>query len=232
MLTMMKELVTSSPSQGPEQLIAARNELAGAVEEVFKEFSSKPVVAETNEAWEADRALDRAWGALDRRLDGSARLDPVRYPNMAKAAEIYEAVFGEGTDFLRKPFKEEWALSDLRLGRIERGDLAKEIDALAGPEYLAEVKRCQKQYGEVLGMTQARQSEPGEKRVSAREAMRRLNEAASEYVFQVLATVNPKKPETIAKAEAALKPIDEAREADRKARKSREKPTPEPKPAT
>lgn len=157
-----------------------------------------------------DRELDNAVGMLHARLATYERLPVARYPNAARAAELRKLLFGDGLGFIRMSFTEEWAYCDTLIKRIDSEGLAEGLAALAGPEFLAELRYTHQQFGHALGKTAAPEQEP--EPVNLLEATRHLAEAVRNYTLQIIATADGDRPETVEAVRAALKPIADLRE--------------------
>ena len=100
-----------------------------------------------------DQALDGAWGCAYDRLDALGRLPAERYPSAQEAARLRQAIFPDGLSFLKLPYEAEWAESQRRLELIASKGWEADLQRLIGAEFVTEVKRCHKDYGEVLGIT-------------------------------------------------------------------------------
>ncbi|XYH99767.1 hypothetical protein ACMHYB_08380 [Sorangium sp. So ce1128] len=121
-------------------------------------------------------------------------------------------LFPEGLEFLKLSMDLEWAESNALLGRIAEDDaLGKDLVAIAGPEFLAEVRAAHEAYGEVLGITKAHEA-PADV-AALREPLRELVSAIGDYLLQVVASVDRERPETVPSARAALAPLDRLRQA-------------------
>lgn len=160
----------------------------------------------------ADHRVDTAWAALKMRLDACALLPVEAHPKAERAAEISRLLFPEGLEFLKLSMDLEWAESNALLGRIAEDDaLGKDLVAITGPEFLAEVRAAHEAYGEVLGITKAHET-PADV-AALREPLRELVSAIGDYLLQVVASVDRERPETVQSARAALAPIDRLRQA-------------------
>jgi hypothetical protein len=157
-----------------------------------------------------DNRVDTSWGALKMRVDAYGLLPDDRAPLAQRAREISATLFPEGLGFLTLPMEEEWAESNQRIERIDHEGLAAELDTIAGPEFLAEIRVAHIVYGEVLGITKPPPVPPD---VGALlDPLRSVVAAIGDYLLQVVASVDREEPETIQEARAALLPIDRFRE--------------------
>jgi hypothetical protein len=155
------------------------------------------------------------------------------FPKAERAAELLQMLFPKGLQFLTLPMDAEWAVSEELLKRIKDDGLLADINVIAGPEFLAEVRDAHAVYGEVLGITKPKGSPADTSMAPLLEPLRRLADTISDYVFQVAASADRDEPETVHTARAALAPMDRFREATarRKALKGGEA-TPETTPET
>ena len=159
----------------------------------------------------ADRRIDAAWGALKMRLDAFGMLPLDTHPKAARAQELSAVLFPNGKEFLTYQLDSEWAASEQILKLIAEDELAIDIDAIAGPEFLAEVQAAHRVYGVVLGITQS--IAPPKGVPALLEPLRTVAAAMSDYTLQVLTMVHRSKPETIAAVQQALQPLDRYRES-------------------
>ncbi|WP_438018436.1 hypothetical protein WMF18_04895 [Sorangium sp. So ce315] len=160
----------------------------------------------------ADHRVDTAWAALKMRVDACALLPAEAHPRAERAREIVRVLFPEGLEFLKLAMDLEWAESNALLGRITEDDaLGKDLVAIAGPEFLAEVRAAHEAYGEILGITRAHEA-PADV-AALREPLRELVSAIGDYLLQVVASVDRERPETVQSARAALAPLDRLRQA-------------------
>jgi hypothetical protein len=158
-----------------------------------------------------DQRLDVAWRALDRRLEGYALLASTGLESARRAAELRSLLFPTGLMFLTLPFAAEWAESQKRLDLIAEQHLAADLDRLAGPELLAEVRAAHTEYGKALHITQAEpaRADPA----PLLEPLRALQQTFVDYAVQVLAATDLADAESVGRARAALRPLDVFREA-------------------
>jgi hypothetical protein len=106
------------------------------------------------------------------------------------------------------PYEAEWAESNKRLARIESEGLTKDINELAGPEFLAEVKTAHTEYGIALGVTTPAHVVD---EVNLAEPLRSLSRAIGRYGIAV-AGMAGEDAASIAVVRKALRPIDSLRE--------------------
>ncbi len=202
-------LISAMPKDAPATVKTAGKKLRASVVALQTAWgaASGPVPLTNKRA--ADVATDTAWACAESRLGAYARLPVSHYPRAQRAAEIHAALFPSGLDFLTLPFKAQWAEGQRRLDLIKDKDYAADIEVLAGHEFLAEIKRSHKAYGEALGVTKA-EDIPPEVRVS--EPLRDVGRAVVNYALQLLAYATDA-PKAAANVRKALKPIDDQRAA-------------------
>ena len=206
-------LLSALPGGAPEGVKRAGRRLRRATVALQKARSKRERAASAvkpAEKAKADNRVDIAWGGLKMRLDATSALPVETYPQALRAQEIVGTLFPKGLGFLKLPMDAEWSVSDELVKRIEEDGLTADINALAGPEFLAEVKAAHLVYGEVLGITKAK-APPAEMTVLV-EPLREVGRAIGDYTLQVLATADRERPDTIESARAALHPLDRHRE--------------------
>lgn len=183
----------------------------------------------------ADNRIDVAWGALKMRVSACAMLPEAASPLVVIAEALEAQLFSRGMSFLKAPMEAEWAVSDEMITRIDKDGLAGSIDAVAGPEYLVEIRAAHIAYGEALGLTKAHVAQEGV--ATLLEPLRAVISAIGDYALQIVATVDRDDAASIKVAKNALLPMDRYREsAARRATKGSkpvvEDPTPDATPET
>ena len=158
---------------------------------------------EPSKARPADLVLDASVRALYIRLDGPAQLPTDLCPEADRARELLTALFPNGLSLLKETYDKEWALVEVMLRNIDEKGLAAEIDAIAGPAYLAAVRSAHAAYGEVLG----KKNPLAKETVNLHEGLKSLADAITGYTICVLGTADPARPETLEAVRQALKPI-------------------------
>jgi len=144
--------ISAHPSlQGPlRRLRQACDDLQGALRQV-REAPPPPPPPRPESRQPADFALDNAWTALYDRLRAYAMLPESEVPKVKRAQELLRLLFPDALGFLRLPYEAEWAESDRRLRSVEKLSLLPDLDAIAGPEFLAEVRRTHELYSRAIG---------------------------------------------------------------------------------
>jgi hypothetical protein len=177
----------------------------------------------------ADHELDVAWKALRTRLDGYALLPVSKFPKAARAAELIALLFPDGMGFLNFHYDEEWAITTTVLEMVLRQGLDKDIDDIAGPEFLVHIRYCHSAVGEALKKVADAESSP---KVNRFELIQALSQAINDWALKVLATVDPSQPATVDAARRALQPILDERAQQANARKPKKPKTPPTTPPT
>ena len=202
-------LLSASPKAPTSAVKAAAKRLRTSVVALQSAWGSASIPAPAGKKRAADYATDNAWGCLEMRLDAYGRLPASEAPKAERATEIYSKLFPDGLTFLTLPFKTQWAEGEKRLQLIEGDKLAADIDLLAGPEFLREVRRTHAIYGKALGVTQPEEL-PLDVRLA--EPLRDVGQAIVDYSLQLLALASAE-PSMAATVKKALKPIDDHRAA-------------------
>jgi hypothetical protein len=148
--------------------------------------------------------IDTAWSLLLDRLAAYAWLPADDFPKAARARELIEALSPKEREWLKLPLTAEWSESEKRLNRIDREGLAADINALAGPEFLVEVRRAHEAFGTALRVTQPPLEATN---VDLAEPLRALARAIARYSLVIASTVDHD-PTSLAAARKALEPIE------------------------
>lgn len=136
-------LMASVPARMPAEVRRVAQEM-GAASQVMRDAWDEEPVPNLHDRRPADAAVDRAWAALHGRLLGYAGLPPERYPEAFEAGRLARALFPGGRWPWGAPLSQQWAESAERLALIAERGLEPRLVALAGPVFLAEVRRaCQ-----------------------------------------------------------------------------------------
>ena len=159
--------------------------------------------------------IDNAWGILLDRLEAYSLLPVAAFSRAPRARELVDILSPKDREWLNYAYEAEWAESNKRLKRIEDEGLAKDINELAGPEFLDEVRHAHEEYGVAVGVTKPAPDKP---EVNLAEPLRALARAIGRYGIAVAGMVNDD-PESVAVVRRALRPIDSFREGQ--ARRSR-----------
>ena len=170
-------------------------------------WSKSDVVAPTPDRRKVDTRVDNAWGMLLDRLESYAGLPIAAFPKATRAREVVNLVSPERT-WLKLPFGAEWAESEKRIQRIDTEGLLPDIDALAGKEFMLEVRSAHTEYGVALGMTS-----PAVESVEVNLAapLRTVAQAIGRYSRAVIGDLDEDDAASVRRTKVALRPIDELR---------------------
>jgi len=169
-----------------------------------------------------DGLADRAVGAIRQRLEAWALLPVEQFPPAARAAELGALLFPEGLGFLTLPYIEQLAAMELLLGRIHEEKLAADLDALCGPEFLANLRAILPRYRTMVQGGLQRLDDAA----NLQEHRRKLSAAIVDYATKVAALYDEEDPKSLDRIRRALRPIDALR-----AQLTRRPSTGEPAPA-
>lgn len=201
-------LLTAMPKPAPENVLKAANKVRKDTVALQLVWGKSDRAAAPPDRRKADMRIDNAWGMLLDRLEVYSLLPVEGYPRAARARELLDTISPKDREWLKLVYQAEWAESAKRLKRIEDEGLAKDINELAGPEFLAEVHAAHAAYGIALGVTKPAQ-EPLE--VNLAEPLRALSRSIGRYGLAVAAMVDDNEA-SVAAARKALRPIDSLRE--------------------
>lgn len=203
-------LLHAIPRDAPPPVRAAAKKLRARAAALQEAWRGAERVSRAEDPRPADQAIDNAWGALYARLEAYASLDRERVPRAARAAELLTALFPDGLSFLKLPYAEEWSESKKRLDRVASDALDKDLDALAGKEFLEEVRAAHERYGKAIGITAPRAAVDAP--ASLVEPLREVSRAIAAYAVQVVAAAQQSDDEaTTSGLLRALRPIDDHR---------------------
>ncbi|MFO0649949.1 MAG: hypothetical protein U0326_27260 [Polyangiales bacterium] len=175
-----------------------------------------------------DNANDVAWGALIDRLTAYSALPRDRYPRAERAAALLTTLKLTERSWLTIEYHEQWAEGDKRLKRVAAEGLHAELVGLAGEDFIAEVERTHKEYGDALGITGDNVSTSAEV-ADLSTLLRDTGRAIADYAVQLLAMHDPDDAENDRAVRHALEPIDTHRARTKRATPSTE-PTPDDPP--
>lgn len=159
-----------------------------------------------------DQEGDNSWSALRSRLHGFSLLRPAEFPDASRASQLLIQLFGEaGLSFVKESYPVQWTTADTILKRIDEDQLAPDIDRIAGPEFLAHIRKRHAEYGDMVKRLLNKNSGDS---VNLSKELRGLGQAMVGYALQVCTAVDGDNddPEMIAMAKDALRPWDVYRE--------------------
>jgi hypothetical protein len=209
-----RALASACPASLPANVQKARVRLERAVEDATAALSDRQRASGTvsdEDARLLDQETDTSWGALRGRLLAWTLLPTHRFSQSERAAALLARLFGpSGLTFLQSDYPTQSTVAEAIVRRIDEDGLAPEIDALAGPEFLAQIRHAHARY---VAMVSARlQRQEAESSANLAAHARALQAAVVDYATKVCATVDPDDPATEETAALALRPIDAFRE--------------------
>jgi hypothetical protein len=101
----------------------------------------------------AGRNLDALWMALHDWLEAIAAL-PAHNEAARSAVEMLVGIFPEGVTLVRPPPLLEWAESEARIARIEKGGLEATLRSLGGEPFVEAIREAHAHYVHTLGNTE------------------------------------------------------------------------------
>lgn len=175
-----------------------------------------------------DQEADSSWSGLRLRLLGYAALPPSE-PRSRRATKLLTTLFGtDGLSFLKAAYPEQLASMGTLLQRIQDEKLTREVDELAGTEFLPLLRGVQSRYERMVNDSLRRSSASADDLTTHR---RILSRAIVDYATKVCATAEPEDIKSIERVLKALRPLDAFREGAA-SRRSPDTDTPEPTPPT
>lgn len=223
-ITLVRQLDSASLSRPPVGVKRAQERMVDSGTTLEAAFRQRDVAARAADPRPVDQAADNSWSCLFRRLEALAELPHDLYEEARQAAEMQEELFSTGLAFLQLDYVSQWAESHKRLARIKENKRKPLLDKLCGPMFLAEVERTHKAYGEMLGIGTPKPTLAPVPSLS--EPLRSVNQAIGAYALQLVALhQSPDSSGTLrAQIRAALRPLDDLREAQ--LRRAGERPSP------
>ncbi len=175
-----------------------------------------------------DAALDAGWVGLREAIESKSRL--TGSANADRAATLLATLFPDGTSFVRAEYREQWAASHLHLERIDEEDLADEIEAIAGADFLPYIRDAHAAFGDALGLGAERPEAVATSAIAT--ASSELAYAIAEYGRLLAGELERDDAASVAAFRRAMAPLDEHRRASSRARgrSTSEEPAPEPEP--
>ena len=226
-IALARALVAACPKTMPARIHKAAQKLAQHTDNAQAKLALRQTalgsISEEDKRL-VDQAGDGSWGALRGRLLAYAMLPAAEYPDAKRAGELVVILFGDdGLSFLTESYPVQWTTADTILKRVDDAGLSPDIDRIAGPEFLDNIRKRHAKYG---AMVQSILIKTNQIHVDLAAEVRALGHAIVAYSTKVCAHVEDDDPNTITDARAALQPIDLHREAIANA--SQTAPTPAP----
>ncbi|MDC3962060.1 hypothetical protein KEG38_50035 [Polyangium jinanense] len=204
------KLVAATPDGAPLSVKKAANTLRQAALSLQESWKARDRVEKRPDARPVDVLADHAMSRLFGRIEDYSGLPAETHPHAARAGVLLATLFPTGLSFLKADYASQWAETQKRLDRINEEDLAADIDVVTGPEFLAEVRRIHKLYGEAIGITKAR---PEITVPSLVLPLREVGDAIVRHALQLVSVcLDEEAPlESRTAARDALRPLDEYR---------------------
>jgi hypothetical protein len=192
----------------PEATNVSADELRDAVlvlKDELLRMRTLPVVS-ADVAKTIDRRLDVIWAAFRDWLSGWLRC--AKCPSREEATALYQALFGEGLEWVNARYAAEWAASETRVDVIQKSaaNTALIRTTLGGGPILDELFEAHAAYTE---MTTAKEPGAVAENPKVGEAMREVHASMREYVSAVVGTQRRRAPATIAIVDALLEPLSQ-----------------------
>lgn len=151
----------------------------------------------------AGKNLDASWMALYDWLGAFASLPP-HFPASRTAIELLVGIFPDGVPLVRPPPLLEWAESEARIARIDKGGLEATMRSLGGNPFIEAIRTTHIHYMEKLG-----QGDGGAWSSRAlKQSLDAVVLAIHAYVTNVIAELFDDTPESTDNASALLGPLD------------------------
>jgi hypothetical protein len=188
-VTLAHALVDACPKTAPANVKKAAKHLKSTADK------ARDDLAERNRALGAfsdedsrvlDNEADRAWGGFRMRLQAMAMLSVDRFPKAKRAAELDALLFAGGTEFLKAEYDSQSASMAAILKRIDDDGLRKDLDALAGPEFLQAIRDVQPRYETMVSERLRRDKAAGQ---NLSETTRGLQAAIVNYAGKLIGTI-------------------------------------------
>lgn len=154
-----------------------------------------------------DVDTDACWTALRQRCEAFASLPTDTSPDVARAKELVQNIFPDGTSFLKLPYTEQGAETGTILQRIDRDSLRADLERIAGKIFVDAVYSVQLRYQGMIDTILAR----AESQQHLTEHAKTLTQRIQSYAVAVLGAADLDDPANVAWARVALSPIAMAR---------------------
>jgi len=204
------KLLAAVPKNAPVPVKKAAKALRQKVLTLQSVWKARDRVEKRVDPRPLDVLADHAMAHLVGRIEDYAGLPQELYPLASRAAALLATLFPTGLTFLKQNYPSQWAETQKRLERIDEEGLADDIDKIAGPEFLSEVRRVHALYGDAIGVTRNNKIGP---LPNLSTPLREVSAAITLYSMQ-LATIrldDEATPDMRQAAREALRPLDEHR---------------------
>lgn len=208
-LSLADTLVASCPKVMPAHVKKACKKLKETAESARAAWTEQHreagQVADTD-GRDLDQEADTTCWALRMRVAACALLPAARYPLATRAAEINATLFGaEGLEFTKKPYVIQLQAMKRLLQRIDEDGLQKDIDTIAGPDYLAQLRHVVPRYEQMVQGMFKRSDPEG---ATLLDHTRALQRSIVDYATKLCGLADEDEPATITMGREALRPIE------------------------
>lgn len=222
-ITLGRKLAEDCPKAMPANCKKAAKKLATVVDAAQAAWADRQrelgVIGEEDSRL-VDQLTDNLWSALRSRLQAYSVLPALDFPKSARAGELCVVLFGDdGLSFLKEPYPVQFSTMDTLIRRIDADKLQKEIDDLAGPEFLQAIRKVMPRYDAIVTAMLKRDDASGQNLL---DHVRAVQRAIVNYATAVCGTVDDDEPETVKLARKLLQPIVNARGQGSSGRRSEE----------
>lgn len=212
-VTLAGALVAACPDPAPSNVAKACAKLKAAGEAGQKALTARRRENGTYSEEDSrvlDREADNSFGALRMRLVAYSMLPVERYPQAGRAGEIVKTLFGsDGLTFLSADYSVQDAVMASVVQHIEDAGLQQDIDAIAGPEFLEQIRNVLPRYH---AMVQDKLQKESAATSNLTTHVRAIQTAIVEYATKIAGMVDEDDPQTIEIVRKALRPLDVHRE--------------------
>lgn len=217
-LSLARAMLTAMPKAAPGGVKhAARQMRTDAVELQNAHLAArKPAIAApARSSREVDNEADSLHGALKRRL-GDYQTVASRLPELAaQAADLSEALYpAKGPDITKGDLQTQWQRTEVWFALLAEEGREAALRALTGDAFIDALRATHVEYGEAIGTTKPLPVEPP--KVDLAGPLAALVTSTQDLALQLVALANDgsASDELRAAARAALRPIDDLRDAN------------------
>lgn len=225
-ISLTATLLRTRPTPAPDLVEVAATRLEGVLAEAREALVVRlDEDLSTGRHRSFDAFVDRVWAiARDRLLahavylhPGAAELDVEareqldfddRLERARVAGRVYDKLFGQGLEFLRLPYPRQCVQMATRLTWLRSKDHGAPIEELIGEDWLVLMDECQVGYE---AMVAERAKRPTQSAADLRDLREKLRRHLYRYCGAIGAMVDPDDQDSVARVEAALRPILVAR---------------------
>lgn len=205
LIALARQVLAAGPARPKAAVKQSQRELQEAtstLEAAYREHLGAP---EGQDSRPIDQAADNVWACVYARLESYAALPVEHYPRAREAGELLRTLFPDRLSFLKLEYGAQWTEAEQRLQLIKQERLTPALEALVGPEFVAELHRCHALYTQMVGVAQPKK---GRKKLPDLRALRlTTQQALTAHTIQLLAVHlagDAKQQEAIRPAFAAI----------------------------